>query len=130
MKILSMIFTLALLPGALIANAPTTFAANTSDTPFEKRCGWFINPTPGNAWLDDRDGEWTIGVQSGRQADGDWPDFAHSQWVETNVHYGYGCACLRVRVDRKTLDILQIEGAYAQPLAVCRRDPALKEPAR
>jgi hypothetical protein len=33
-----------------------------------------------------------------------------------------------VRVNRKTLDILQIESAYAQRLAVCRMDPALKEP--
>jgi hypothetical protein len=29
----------------------------------ENRCGWFSNPTPGNAWLKDRDGEWTIGTQ-------------------------------------------------------------------
>ena len=39
------------------------------------RCGWFSNPTPANASLYDRDGEWVIGVQGGHQAEGDWPDF-------------------------------------------------------
>ena len=42
----------------------------------EMRCGWFSNPTPGNASLYDRDGEWIIGVQGGYQADGDWPAFS------------------------------------------------------
>lgn len=66
----------------------------------ETRCGWFSNPTPGNAWLTDRDGEWIVGTQGGAQADGDWPSFADSQWVATNGSYGYGCACMDVSVDR------------------------------
>jgi hypothetical protein len=94
----------------------------------ETRCGWFSNPTPANAWLADKDGEWIIGVQGGRQADGDWPDFKPSEWVRTNGNYGYGCACLRVKVDRKTLDILEIKSAHARPLSACRKDRALKEP--
>lgn len=39
------------------------------------RCGWFENPTPANAWLTDRDGDWIIPVQGGHQANGDWPAF-------------------------------------------------------
>ena len=93
----------------------------------EMRCGWFSNPTPGNAWLYDRDGEWTIGVQMGHQADGDWPDFSPKQWIETNVHYGYGCACLKVRVDREAKRVIKIESARARPLSVCRRDKALRK---
>lgn len=27
------------------------------------RCGWWQNPTPGNAWLNDRHGRWTVGSQ-------------------------------------------------------------------
>ena len=27
----------------------------------ERRCGWLANPTPGNFWLTDRQGEWTAG---------------------------------------------------------------------
>lgn len=102
----------------------------TSDVPaveqVESRCGWFSNPTPANASLHDRDAEWIIGVQGGYQAEGDWPAFGPRQWVETNVHYGYGCACLRLRVNRETHEVIEIESARARPLAVCRRDRSLK----
>src|SRR5215510_8215726 len=94
---------------------------------FETRCGWFSNPTPANASLFDREGEWIIGVQGGYQAEGDWPSFSPKQWVETNGHYGYGCACLRVRVDRSERHVLVIESAQARALSVCRRDPALRK---
>jgi Protein of unknown function (DUF4087) len=102
----------------------------TPDAPaveqFETRCGWFSNPTPANASLYDREGEWIIGVQGGYQAEGDWPDFGPGQWVETNVHYGYGCACLRLRVNRETHEVIKIESSRARPLAACRRDRSLK----
>jgi hypothetical protein len=93
---------------------------------FETRCGWFSNPTPANAWLHDRDAQWTIGIQGGYQAEGDWPDFGPKQWIETNVHYGYGCACLRLRVDRSTHRVIEIESAKARPLSACRSDRKLK----
>lgn len=102
----------------------------TPDAPgvnkFETRCGWFSNPTPANASLSDRDREWIIGVQGGYQARGDWPSFGPKQWVKTNVHYGYGCACLRLRVNHKTHEVIEIESSRARPLSVCRRDRRLK----
>jgi hypothetical protein len=101
------------------AVAPATARAET-------RCGWFSNPTPANASLHDRDDEWVIGVQGGHQAEGDWPSFGPKQWVETNGHYGHGCACMRVRVDKETHRVLEIESARARPLSACRRDRALK----
>jgi hypothetical protein len=104
-------------PGA--AGAPAPVLAET-------RCGWFDNPTPANASLHDRDDEWIISVQGGHQAEGDWPSFGPRQWVETNGHYGYGCACMRMRVDRGTHHVLEIESARARPLSACRRDRALK----
>lgn len=94
----------------------------------ETRCGWFVNPTPANAWLIDRDGEWIIGVQGGHQADGDWPAFSNKKWVKTNGNYGYGCACMKVTVNRETKEVLEIKSATAKSLSVCRKDPALKEP--
>lgn len=94
----------------------------------QTRCGWFVNPTPGNAWLLDRDGEWTIGVQGGLQADGDWPAFKDSQWVTTMASYGHGCACMNVHADPVSRQISRIDSARAQNLEVCRRDRALKEP--
>src|SRR4051794_16304033 len=83
----------------------------------ETRCGWFSNPTPGNAWLKDADGEWVIGVQGGYQAAGDWPDFKTSQWVKTNVNYGYGCACMTVTTTKSEMQILKILKAWPKPLS-------------
>ena len=81
----------------------------------ETRCGWFSNPTPANASLHDREAEWIVGVQGGHQAEGDWPSFTPKQWVETNVHYGYGCACMSVEVDRESGRVLEIKSARARP---------------
>lgn len=96
----------------------------------ETRCGWFENPTPANAWLIDGQGEWIIATQGGRQADGEWPSFKSSQWVETNGSYGYGCACVRADTNRTQRRIIKIISAYAKPLSACRADKALrrKEP--
>ncbi len=91
----------------------------------ELRCGWFDNPTPGNAWLTDRQAQWVIGIQGGHQADGDWPDIPDAQWVFTNGHYGYGCACLRVLVDPRTHEIQRILHATARPLKACEQDRTL-----
>lgn len=115
--------TLLLLTLALVSVQPRALEAEKAET----RCGWFSNPTPANASLHDREGEWIIGVQGGYQAEGDWPQFSPKQWVETNVHYGYGCACLRVQVDQSTKRVIKIESTRARPLSVCRRDRALKK---
>jgi hypothetical protein len=123
---------LALVIGTLLLTTvsfarQTRHANKTSATNFETRCGWFSNPTPANAWLWDREGEWIIAVQGGFQTDGEWPNFKPRQWVRQNGDYGYGCACLRLRVDRKTHDVLQIQSSRAVALSQCRRDPALKK---
>jgi uncharacterized protein DUF4087 len=107
-------------------------AHNNAGSPrFENRCGWFANPTPANAWFYDRDGEWIIGVQGGHQAEGDWPDVKPRQWVRTNVgDYGYGCSCMRARVNKQTHEVLEIKSSRGRTLAQCRNDPALKKWAR
>ena len=109
----------------------TAFPGQTQNPAFpqesawEKRCGWIDNPTPANWWLSDRDGEWIIGTQGGRQAEGDLPSFPDSKWVKTNGNYGYGCACLLVKVDKKEKTILQIRSGQALPLRKCRADKSL-----
>lgn len=104
----------------LVASASPSMAAET-------RCGYFVNPTPANAWLHDKDGEWIIASQGGHQADGDWPSFENGgQWVATNGSYGYGCACMSVTVDRAEWRVLTIHSAKAKPLSACKKDPALK----
>ena len=91
------------------------------------RCGWFDNPTPGNATLVDRNGEWTLSLQGGHQASGPRPKFATGQWVHTGQgSAGYGCACLQVQADTATQEVAAVVSARAQPLATCRKDPALK----
>lgn len=94
----------------------------------ENRCGWFHNPTPGNATLTDRDGEWVISTQGGASAEGDWPVFTDAQWTKTNGHYGHGCACMKVVVDRSEQRVLRIASAVAEPLKLCLGDRALPRP--
>ena len=93
----------------------------------ETRCGWFSNPTPANASLYDSQREWIISVQGGYEAEGDWPDIPSDQWVATNVNYGYGCACVRATVNRKTGRVIKIVSASARPLSACRRDKSLQK---
>ena len=111
---------------ALMLTVPLSSATPSAIQSSEMRCGWFSNPTPANASLFDADAEWLIGVQGGYQADGDWPAFGPKEWVKTNVHYGYGCACMRVQVDRAEKKVIRIESARARPLSACRKDRALR----
>ena len=108
---------------------PADEASEARSTKFETRCGWFINPTPSNVWFRDRDGEWTIATQGGHQAEGDWPVFKPQQWVRSpNAgSYGYGCACMQVRVNKQTKEVMEIKSSHARTLTQCRQDPALKK---
>lgn len=114
------LFSLVVTAGGQLASKGETAAVA------ETRCGWFENPTPANAWLVDRDGEWLIGAQGGYQADGDWPEFKDNQWVKTNINYGHGCACMKVTTNRGEMRILRIFSATARSLSSCRKDKALK----
>jgi len=115
--------------GIVVANVPP-IPPNETSSQLETRCGWFSNPTPANVWLYDREAEWTIGVQGGYQVPGDWPwpSFKPRQWVITNAgDHGYGCACLKLRVNKQTHQVLEITSSRARPLLQCRQDPALKK---
>ncbi len=97
----------------------------------ERRCGWFENPTPANAWLTDRDGQWIISTQGveGPEDSGEWPSFADDRWVITNAgSYGYGCACMDVETDKTEHHVLKIKSATSLPLDTCRADKNLIEP--
>jgi hypothetical protein len=95
-----------------------------------RRCGWLHNPTPANWWLVDADGEWVLGSQGSEPVAGmdDMPDMSASGWVETNGHYGYGCACMDMVVDPTSGDVLKVSNAAPKPLAQCRADPKLPDP--
>jgi len=95
-----------------------------------RRCGWLSNPTPGNWWLADRDGQWILGSQGGEQVPGmdEMPDMSTAGWVETNGHYGYGCACMTIAHDPATRRVTRIANAEPKPLSQCQRDRSLPRP--
>ena len=128
-KRISLVICCLLLAAVVLAYGQIRLPGVSVAKRFETRCGWFSNPTPANISLYDRDDEWIIGVQGGYQVEGDWdwPEFKDGQWVKTNVNYGYGCACMQVRVDRRTSEVREIKSVRVRPLAACRRDPALKK---
>ncbi len=108
----------------------TLFAACLMGTPAhaEQRCGWLQNPSPGNWWLADRDGEWEIMLQGGQAAPGwdDLPDLTRN-WGSTNGRpYKYGCACLEVAVNRETKRVVRVWSGRALPRATCQNDAALR----
>jgi hypothetical protein len=108
-------------------------SAESKPPPFHataRRCGWLSNPTPGNWWFRDRDGEWILGVQGGYQAPGldEMPDMSAAGWEEVNGHYGYGCACITRTVDPVTGRAIRIADATSKPLKQCSADRALPRP--
>lgn len=106
--------------------SPQTFPDESRS---ELRCGWFENSSPSNAFLTDKDGEWTVSMQGGHEAKGDWPKFNKIDWVNTGIgSYGYGCTCLKVISNKEEMEIIEIISANTKALLVCRRDKALREP--
>lgn len=94
-----------------------------------RRCGWLSNPTPGNWWLTDSQGQWILGTQGADQAPGmdEMRDMTTAGWVETNGHYGYGCACMTITADGEG-KVTRIADASPRPLKQCRADRKLPKP--
>ena len=102
-------------------------ALAASSAAAETRCGWFVNSTPGNFWLVDAEGEWSIAWQGREPPPGfeDLPDMSAGGWVETNVHYGYGCGCVSGELDKAKKKFVRIAGGEPKALAFCRTDKRL-----
>jgi hypothetical protein len=117
-------------PAKPSAAAPAPREADSSPGGGQRRCGWLSNPTPANWWLTDRDGEWILGTQGGEQAPGmdEMPDMSTAGWVETNGHYGYGCACMTIAHDPATGRVTRIADAEPKPLKQCQADRSLPKP--
>ncbi len=117
--------------GLLVGVAMLTLAgAPSAEAKPERRCGWLVNPTPANWWLRDRDGEWVLSVQGREPVPGMdlIPDMSTRGWVETNGHYGHGCACLVMETDAAARRVLRVVAAEPLPLSRCRADRALPPP--
>lgn len=116
-----------------LALATAAFAAGGmagAARPAETRCGILSNPTPANWWITDADGEWTMGVQGGYQAEGleNLPASLFEEgWVRVNGYYGYRCACLKVNTDRESMRILNVLSGRPRPMNACDSDKALQQ---
>lgn len=112
------------------AEAPAPRAAAVAAAPKPaRRCGWLVNPTPANWWLTDRDGQWILGTQGSDQAPGmdEMPDMSTAGWVETNGHYGHGCACMTITADAEG-KVTRVADAEPKPLKQCQADRKLPKP--
>jgi hypothetical protein len=114
---------------ALLSVSLVMMAALPSVAAVETRCGWLDNPTPGNWWLTDADGRWTMMAQGGYQAQGmdKIPEFKPNQYVKTNGSYGYTCACMNVTTSSKLSRIRRIYSVKPLKLSQCRQDPKLPD---
>lgn len=94
-----------------------------------RRCGWLHNPTPGNWWLVDREGQWVLGTQGRESLAGmdDMPDMSSAGWVETNGHYGHGCACATITANAAG-DVTAVSDFKPKPIKACTSDKALPSP--
>ena len=113
-------------PAPVAAPAPAAVAASDRGV---RRCGWLSNPTPANWWLTDAQGQWILATQGADQAPGmdEMPDMSTAGWVETNGHYGYGCACMTVTAGSDGR-VTRIADAQPKPLKQCRADKKLPKP--
>jgi hypothetical protein len=96
----------------------------------EIRCGYLNNPTPGNNWLTDGEGDWIMTTQGddrdpGMDAIG---DFSAREFVTTNGAHGYACGCIDGAFDAKAMTVVKIERFRQKPLSACRKDKKLKAP--
>jgi hypothetical protein len=104
----------------------------------ENRCGWIQNPTPGNYWLDDRDGSWMLLAQGSQEEPvgmENMPDFSAGDFVKTNGYYGYACGCMKVETERSSNygdsfigRITAIYSVKQLPIGKCSNDKTLPKP--
>jgi Protein of unknown function (DUF4087) len=105
----------------------------------ETRCGWYHNPTPGNVFLEDADGQWWISTQGSAPAPG-FED-AYSPVFDDRLRldysgkptdrYGYSCVCAEGAFDGSALlyeNVRTISRLTEIQLPRCQLDPALPKP--
>jgi hypothetical protein len=111
-----------------------TLLGSSSGYASEQRCGWYINPTPGNLWLQDKDALWGITSQMQSEgpdaigADDKAPQMNSKEYMDKGTGHGHGCACLTVDTDHKD-KITRVYSGRTLPRAKCKEDKTLPEPA-
>jgi hypothetical protein len=116
--------------GAILATLWMLFVPYIAVVASERRCGWLENPTPANWWLSDPDGLWILSTQGSSQPTGMEliPDISRREFVSTNGHYGYTCACLDGEFNRDQNRVSRITSVQQLALLKCRQDQKLPKP--
>lgn len=97
----------------------------------ENRCGWVMNPTPGNWYLADAEGEWVLSEQgSDREALGmeNIGDISAGDYVANNGNYGYACGCMKVETDAAEKRITAVYSFSQKKISQCSKDKKLPKP--
>jgi hypothetical protein len=121
---------------AAIALGIGLLASNAASA--ERRCGWYMNPTPGNLLLSDKEGEWWITTQMHANgpdalglANAPWRrlDSKRKHYVQTQSNgHGYSCACMIVETNAKDKRITKVISGEDLPLGRCQHDRSLPKP--
>lgn len=114
----------------LILSASAQAGFTLSKSPAARNiCGWIDNPTPGNYWITDSVGEWTISAMNGYHAQGDVaPQDDDNEFVKTNGYYGYYCGCVKATTTDSRAHgrrIAKIFSSRVLPLSKCLNDAKL-----
>ncbi|MGV3548738.1 DUF4087 domain-containing protein [Rhizobium sp.] len=114
---------------AALASALVVLFSVATTAVAENRCGWVQNPTPGNWWLTDADGQWTIMTQGSYEAPGmdAIGDISAGDYIANNGNYGYACGCMNVDTDGEGV-ITRIYSFRQLSIAKCENDSALPSP--
>ena len=113
-----------------LAALPLCLAISAAEAAPENRCGWVVNPTPGNWWLTDRDGDWILATQgSDREALGmeNIGDISAGDYKAVNGNYGYACGCMKVETEVSGGErrITAVYSFKQGKLAQCTKDKTL-----
>jgi hypothetical protein len=96
----------------------------------ENRCGWWDNSTPGNVDFSDKDGNWTVSMQGGYLAKGNWSPSGEKE--STNGNHGRYCVCLKAEFEKSSEKVVRIHSGKTKKLRDCLRDqllPGYEKPA-
>lgn len=113
---------------SLTLSALVVFSATAAMAAPENRCGWVVNPTPGNWWLTDRDATWIMasqGSDEGAVGMENIGDISAGDYVASNGNYGYACGCMKVETDAASERILAVYSFKQLPISKCERDKSL-----
>jgi hypothetical protein len=119
------------MPG-LIGAVLCSVMVSSADAAPGRRCGWLMNPTPMNVWLDDADGSWTLSLMGGQEADGiEVFHNAKGRWMSMpagSPSARFACGCITGETEKRADGSTWFKRIATVSLlspTVCNKDPKL-----